>query len=58
MNKATLTHDFLTDDEFSFGVLIKKGSEVLIKGSESNGTCYVEYIGFGFSVNSCLLNVI
>lgn len=51
-----LKGDFYTDDESSFGVLIKKGSRVFIRGTESGGTCYVEYFGFGFSIDASRLN--
>ena len=54
---ATLKNDFLTDDESSCGVLIKKDSQVYIKGNESNGTCYVEYLDFGFSIEAVCLNI-
>ena len=54
---ATLKEDFLTDDESSCGVLIKKDSKVFIKGNESDGTCYVEYLDFGFSVDAVRLNI-
>lgn len=53
---ATLKEDFFTDDESSCGILIKKGSKVYIKGNESDGTCYVEYLDFGFSIDAVLLN--
>lgn len=54
---ATLKEDFLTDDESSCGVLIKKDSKVSIKGNENDGTCYVEYLDFGFSIDSVRLNI-
>jgi hypothetical protein len=56
-NLATLKEDYLTDDAISCGVLIKKGSKVCIKGNESDGTCYVEYLDFGFSINADCLNI-
>lgn len=54
---ATLKEDFLTDDESSCDVLIKKDSKVYIKGNESDGTCYVEYLDFGFSIDAVHLNI-
>ena len=54
---ATLKEDFLTDDESSYDVLIKKDSKVYIKGNERNGTCYVEYLDFGFSIDAVRLNI-
>ena len=54
---ATLKNDFLTDDESSCGVLIKKDSQVYIEGNNSNGTCYVEYLDFGFSIEAARLNI-
>ncbi len=54
---ATLKEDFYTDDECSCGVLIKKGSKVYIKGNENDGTCYVEYLDFGFSISATNLNI-
>lgn len=48
---AIVTSDFITDDECSCGILIKKGTHVFIKDTESDGTCYVEYNDFGFSIN-------
>ena len=54
---ATLKEDFSTDDECSFGILIKKESRVYIKGNEVDETCYVEYLDFGFSINAACLNI-
>ena len=54
---AILKEDFYTDDYSSCDVLIKKGTKVFIKGNESDGTCYVEYNGFGFSIKFNLLNI-
>jgi hypothetical protein len=54
---ATLKDDYLTDDENTCGVLIKKGSNVFIKGNESDNTCYVEHLDFGFSINADCLNI-
>lgn len=54
---AALKEDFLTDDEFSFGVLIKKNAKVFIQGNESDGTCYAEYLDFGFSINVSRLDI-
>lgn len=56
-NLAILKEDFTTDDECSFGALIKKGSKVYIKGNEADGTCYVEYLDFGFSIDAACLNI-
>lgn len=55
--RATVTDDYYTDDECSFGVLIKKGSLVYIKETESDGTCYVNYLGFVFSIDRKHLNI-
>lgn len=54
---ATLKEDFLTDDASSCDVLIKKDSKVYIKGNESDGICYVEYLDFGFSIDAVRLNI-
>lgn len=54
---AILKEDFYTDDYSSCDVLIKKETIVFIKGNESNGTCYVEYDDFGFSIDFNLLNI-
>lgn len=54
---AKLKEDFLTDDECSCDVLIKKGSKVYIKGNECDGTCCVEYLDFGFSIDAVRLNI-
>jgi hypothetical protein len=54
---ATLKDDFYTDDECSYGVLIKKDSKVYIKGNEVDGTCYVECLDFGFSIDAACLNI-
>lgn len=53
---ATLKEDFYTDDECSCGVLIKKDSNVYIRGNESNGTCYAVQSDFGFSIDIKYLN--
>lgn len=54
---ATLIQDFYTDDPSSFGALIKSGTRVFIKGNESDGTCFAEYLDFGFSIDVRHLNV-
>ena len=54
---AILKEDFYTDDYSSCDVLIKKDTIVIIKGNEPDGTCYVEYDDFGFSIDFNLLNI-
>jgi hypothetical protein len=54
---AILKEDYSTDDECSFGVLIKKDSKVYIKGNKVDGICYVEYLDFGFSIDAARLNI-
>ena len=55
--QAILKNDFFTDDESSYNILIKKGTKVYIKGNESDGTCYVEYLDYGFSINVINLSI-
>lgn len=42
---AILKEDFIPEGDWEDGYWhIKKGTKVFIKGNESDGTCYIEYI--------------
>ncbi len=50
-----LKEDFYTDDACSCGILIPKGSTIFVHDTESDGTCYAEWLDMGFSINIELL---
>lgn len=56
---ATLKEDFLPESEhWETGYWhLKKGCQVYIKGNESNGTCYIEYLDAVFTIDSNQLNI-
>jgi len=56
---ATLKDDFIPESEFwEVGYWhLKKGTKVLITGNESDGTCHIEYIEAGFSIDYERLNI-
>ena len=56
---ATLKEDFLPESEhWETGYWhLKKGQQVYIRGNESDGTCYIEYIEAVFEIDYGQLNI-
>ena len=56
--KAILKKDFYTDDECTFGIIIKKDTIVYIKSNESDGICYVDDDDFVFAISYKYLKIL